>query len=1305
MTSREVMEDGEKKKKKNFSSSSSSSTTSTPSPPLHPSSSIEHHGRPSSSSSRDNPKEEEEPSSSSSLSSSSSTSTPGKTLSANPFGSGICTVGGEAPVEQRPEEKFCVEKDSRLSDSVLWCMLDNYYKAMAIKAWAHDYVPSFVTSNSRLCRSYARIIFNFLQDFYSLSSAPPKHPVVILEIGGGHGRFTYLLLQALLRYRHLYKDLNLPEKPFLYVFSDVAEANVSFCLNHSSFRQWREEGWVDFAIFDGNDKRSRIHLLYQKYTVPLDTPIVAIANYVFDSLLTDAWKITPDKEVEYHRALVSVYSPQIETDPTDAEIMVRMSLGWNWEPVHTLASSSSGDSSGVANAEKSDGDSREARASPSSPQEEKKEMREEEKERDRLQDDTRPQKNEGDGSSDHFSSSSLGGGGGVETDKKGRRRRAPLNYLDEDPTIRRVLEKYRDMKKTLSFVLPVGAFCLFKNLLRLSGDQLFCLIGDKGYPTAEEFSGERDPHIAIHGSISFMLNLHSIRLYFDALGEEEEEEEKKEKEKKSLPETERGEEKKKRIGFSMSTPYRDTFQITGLWCCGEKRNFPRSRAAFLDDLEDMTPDGLIQWQRSCQETLLYAGETSVKIKELLPLLRYSGHDPDILLNFDTCFTSQCLQPYISARTEQDLLVDIEKVFGNWYKLKKGEDVADICAHICMKLGRCDLAIKYLQASVEMCPESLHSSTYVNLAACFKVLGDFAAGVSACEKALELQPNYPQATEMLKTLQVCQNPIKIACVGLGYWSKYEAVPLLRRERRVQIIAVYAFKQADAERFLSFCDLNPGEVEVYSGSSGYKALLTRSDVQAILLDVHAKLMPSFLSKIFESSKHVLTRSPLAFDLKTAWNLIQTYSHFNSLSSSPPPLEEPLEGKEKERPKKEGEKNEESLMKGGGGELVWHALESSRGEEAFQSAKKILGSLGEVTSVNFHLITNSLSSSSSSIHSHSNSDSNSDNTRDSKAPSTTTTTTTGGGGEAYPFSYFPYDVKEHLSLELLRCLSAVRAITGESLACLGATYSTGLVEHSSLLPSSSSSPCSDGAKEGRHEAKEEEEGEQRERGTTGVGLGGGMKKETRLRRVKEFPRLTGWFQLTSTPRHGQTSSRHARLIPGSYLVTPSVGDNSLQFRICCLHGVLELVKSASSWEIKTFRDFFLSSSTSSSSSPPPPSTVSVQSYAVQSVGHQNCHDAWIHDLYTSIFAPPSNASSLDGKKESSNELQEKKTKITKEEKEQTPQQKGSSLPLVDVTVNAALTDSSIFEAIQQSIQGGGVPVKFMLKGGGGVGEAPSS
>lgn len=101
--------------------------------------------------------------------------------------------------------------------------------------------------------------------------------------------------------------------------------------------------------------------------------------------------------------------------------------------------------------------------------------------------------------------------------------------------------------------------------------------------------------------------------------------------------------------------------------------------------------------------LRYLGYAAVRrpassIKSLMSLLRYSAHDADVFLNFSNEFTSQCVHPYINPRTEQDLIADLEETFDNWYKLKKGEDVADACGHICMRLGRCDKAMKFLQVS-------------------------------------------------------------------------------------------------------------------------------------------------------------------------------------------------------------------------------------------------------------------------------------------------------------------------------------------------------------------------------------------------------------------------------------------------------------------------------------------------------------------------------------------------------------------------------------------------------------------------------
>ncbi|PFH35561.1 tetratricopeptide repeat-containing protein [Besnoitia besnoiti] len=944
-------------------------------------------------------------------------------------GSGIATVGGEAPVEQNPSEKFCVEKDTLLCESVLWKMLQNYYKQMAIKAWSQDYVPSFVTSNSRLCRSYARIIFNFLQDLFARQrNTPDESPfsrAIILEIGGGHGRFTFLLLRALLRYKHLFRDLGLPEKPFLYVFSDVAEANADFCAKHPAFQTLVREGWLDFAVFDGNDQNASLQLICSKEIVPVGTPIVAVANYVFDSLLTDGWRVSPGKDVEFHRAAVSVYSPQVEPDPTAAEIMVRMSLGWSWQPVDLDAACAPGDA--------------------------------------------------------------------------GR----PSAYLREDPNIRQVLERYRALDKTLSFVLPVGAFALFRNLLRLSGRRLFCLIGDKGYPTADEFVGERDPHIAIHGSISFMLNLHAVRLYFDALG-----------------------------GFSMATPYRDTFQVTGLWFCGSEPDMPRSRAAFLDDLEDMAPDSLIQWQRSCQEAVANGGDTAVNIKELISLLRYSGHDADILLNFHSSFTSQCVQPFISSRTEQDLLFDLDQVYNNWYKLKKGEDVADLCAHLCMRLGRCDAAVKYLKGSLEACPEGVHSATFVNLASCHKVLGNIGEGVRCCEKALELQPDYQQANDMLMTLRMCENPITVAFVGIGYWTKYEAIHLLRRDRRIKVAALYGFKQSETETFKERLALE--DVDVYHGSAGLKDLLARADIQAIVLDVHGELLPSFLPRIFEAGKHVLSRSPLGLRIATGWKLIESYKPFAS-------------------------------------QLVWHAVENSRVEDAFFEAHRLLADLGEVSTVSVHCATDLF------LHAATK------------------------GSDSSPC--FPYDAKDHLALELLRCISAIRTITGEQLASVGVFFG--------------------GAASSREEG-------------SGAGESTENPKMTKLHR--DAPRLTGWLQFTS--KHSANSQ-----IPASFVITNSVGDNSLKYTICCARGTLMISKSMSSWKLNTTVDS---------------TTTSV---AVQSIGHQNSHDAWLTDLYSS--------------------LHEKKAPAPQDEQH-----------LVDVTVNAALADCAVIDAILTSIQKGGFPVRFAVK-----------
>lgn len=47
----------------------------------------------------------------------------------------------------------------------------------------------------------------------------------------------------------------------------------------------------------------------------------------------------------------------------------------------------------------------------------------------------------------------------------------------------------------------------FRHLSSLSAGRGLVLVGDKGYVSAEEMKGDRDPHIAYHGSLSCMVSL------------------------------------------------------------------------------------------------------------------------------------------------------------------------------------------------------------------------------------------------------------------------------------------------------------------------------------------------------------------------------------------------------------------------------------------------------------------------------------------------------------------------------------------------------------------------------------------------------------------------------------------------------------------------------------------------------------------------------------------------------------------------------------------------------------------------------
>ncbi|CAG9477894.1 unnamed protein product [Plasmodium vivax] len=840
-------------------------------------------------------------------------------------------MGGEVIVEKNPESKFCVASREPLCDSVIWGLLQNYYRRAAINAWKENVVPSFVTSNSKIAKDYARVIINYMRDWFNSKECDRNVPIYILEIGAGHGKFTYLILRALTKYQKYFKSMNLPDRPFVYVFTDIAKDNITYCMNNgrlkrfistrescdrtftsknnsyydsefarneeinydsstntssysSSYddtdysdervRNYANFSMLDFAYFDGNETDEKIFLQVSKSYIPENTPIVLICNYVLDSLLTDAWVV--NGEDDFRRALLSVYSPNVEEDRTNADIMLRMSVTWDWEKVN------------------------------------------------------------------------------IDEEIKKKRTDKPSDYLRKYKEIYTVLKMYSYFNEPLSFVLPVGAFILFDRILKLSGNKLLCLIGDKGYQSYEEFKGYRDPHIVVHGSLSFMVNLNAICLYFLSLG-----------------------------GYYIHTPYSDTFQIVTLLmhkkqCDGggyesevEEGVFPAGRnslggesnltystlterlrrdkrgattqfniidyfkkgskegplrrrlqnqastasscrlkggaeasraevsraeasraeasrtdvsrtylssslsgrspprlppndqsvqrkmkrinlknlngmsikfggtiSSFYDNMEQFPPDVLINWQKAVIHNV-NSNPASVSIKELISLLRYSNHDSDVFYNIRNVFTSLVNYPNINGRTEKDILLDIKECYDNYYSLKTDEDIADVCGHVCMKFGEFERAIYYMKQSLRNFKQSRHSSTYINIASCYKVLRNYQKSIKFIRGAIKLSNrearrgvppgeaveageaggagqhphgehstygghhphgalgrygglppnNLNHAHDLLYNIQFCLNPITYAIVGVNHFVQNDGLYYLSFENRIKLKFIF------------------------------------------------------------------------------------------------------------------------------------------------------------------------------------------------------------------------------------------------------------------------------------------------------------------------------------------------------------------------------------------------------------------------------------------------------------------------------------------------------------------------------------
>lgn len=242
-------------------------------------------------------------------------------------------AAGKAPAESDDSATITVghviESDKRLSDSMLWPLTRRFYESKGPAAWSSGEIPFYVTSNPFVANSYAQVVLSFLRDALRTPGfIDPDAPIYIVELAAGHGLLAFLFLR---RFLPMLRASSVRKLDVRYVMTDIAESNLTAWISSPALGPYFEEGVLDCALFDGENSEE---LLLRRSGVRLakgqvKNPLIVFANYILDSLISDAFRI---RDGVLEEAQVTLRHPSPNPPLSDPNCMVDITAHYDYKP-------------------------------------------------------------------------------------------------------------------------------------------------------------------------------------------------------------------------------------------------------------------------------------------------------------------------------------------------------------------------------------------------------------------------------------------------------------------------------------------------------------------------------------------------------------------------------------------------------------------------------------------------------------------------------------------------------------------------------------------------------------------------------------------------------------------------------------------------------------------------------------------------------------------------------------------------------------------------------------------------------------
>ncbi|OQR87564.1 hypothetical protein ACHHYP_08517 [Achlya hypogyna] len=297
-----------------------------------------------------------------------------------------------------------------------------------------------------------------------------------------------------------------------------------------------------------------------------------------------------------------------------------------------------------------------------------------------------------------------------------------------------VLQWYHDYygSSPATFLVPIGALQAIERLKALTRNQLLLLSGDKGHTNPDHFRGLADPHIAVHGSFSVMVNYHAIGVYVASRG-----------------------------GFALHNPQEEASLKVSLFvlpaedaqaaqtnaldelCAERSRQFPHTALVYDDGLVSFGPNDFFVMQKSLKEDA-----KPPSLKGVLALLKLSFYDADLLYKFRDVLLDQ--SPTAPLKVKADVRLCLSETWKHYYQLDKDKDIAFEIGRVYYGMREYYEALAFYTASLDEMGK--HHVTYHNMGLCYYSTQRLPEAAECFRAATELNACYTKAATWLQRVQ-------------------------------------------------------------------------------------------------------------------------------------------------------------------------------------------------------------------------------------------------------------------------------------------------------------------------------------------------------------------------------------------------------------------------------------------------------------------------------------------------------------------------------------------------------------------------